>query len=102
MSGISAPLGESVLFSPRTANYVAALIRQGDKFDFAPVTIATLLSSMPISEPPFVCACTLAFGEGFSDMCLRSLRTDILAHTPRGDSTEPLIQFVINGWGGGG
>jgi hypothetical protein len=34
MSGISAPLGESVLFSPRTANYVAALIRQGDKFDY--------------------------------------------------------------------
>ena len=34
MSGISAPLGESVLFSPRTANYVAALIRQGGKFDY--------------------------------------------------------------------
>jgi hypothetical protein len=34
MSGISAPLGESVLFSPRTADYVSSLIREGDKFDY--------------------------------------------------------------------
>jgi hypothetical protein len=34
MSAISAPLAGSVLFSPRTAKYVAALIRQGDKFDY--------------------------------------------------------------------
>jgi hypothetical protein len=34
MSEISIPLSISCLFSPRTANYVAALIRQGDKFDY--------------------------------------------------------------------
>jgi hypothetical protein len=46
------------------------------------------LSSHPHLEPPFVCACTLAFGEGFSDMCLRSLPADILAHMPRAYSAE--------------
>jgi hypothetical protein len=34
MSRISAPLKESVLFSPRTANYVSSFIREGDKFDY--------------------------------------------------------------------
>ena len=34
MSRISAPLKESVLFSPRTANYVFSFIREGDKFDY--------------------------------------------------------------------
>jgi hypothetical protein len=34
MSQISAPLKDSVLFSPRTANYVSSFIREGDKFDY--------------------------------------------------------------------
>ena len=34
MNGISAPLGESVLFSPRTADYISSLIREGDEFDY--------------------------------------------------------------------
>jgi hypothetical protein len=34
MSQISAPLKDSVLFSPRTANYVFSFIREGDKFDY--------------------------------------------------------------------
>jgi hypothetical protein len=34
MSRISAPLKESVLFSPRTANYVSSFIREGDRFDY--------------------------------------------------------------------
>jgi hypothetical protein len=34
MSGISAQLGKSVLFSPRTAKYVSSLIREGDKFNY--------------------------------------------------------------------
>jgi hypothetical protein len=35
MSEIAYPISTSCLFSPRTANYVAALIREGDKFDYA-------------------------------------------------------------------
>ena len=34
MSGISSTFRAPCLLSPRTANYVAALIRQGDKFDY--------------------------------------------------------------------
>ena len=34
MSGISSAFRAPSLLSPRTANYVAALIRQGDKFDY--------------------------------------------------------------------
>jgi hypothetical protein len=34
MSGIPPPIMGSFLLSPRTANYVAALIREGDNFDF--------------------------------------------------------------------
>jgi hypothetical protein len=34
MSGTSSTFRTSSLLSPRTANYVAALIRQGDKFDY--------------------------------------------------------------------
>jgi hypothetical protein len=34
MTGISSCNTQSFLLSPRTANYVAALIRQGDKFDY--------------------------------------------------------------------
>ena len=35
MTELSAPLRDSFLLSPRTANYIAALIREGDKFDYS-------------------------------------------------------------------
>jgi hypothetical protein len=35
MTGPSLPLGDSFLLSPRTASYIDALIREGDKFDYS-------------------------------------------------------------------
>ena len=35
MTGPSLPLRDSFLLSPRTASYIDALIREGDKFDYS-------------------------------------------------------------------
>jgi hypothetical protein len=35
MIELSLPLRDSLLLSPRTADYMAALIREGDKFDYS-------------------------------------------------------------------
>ena len=56
MTGISFPFRDTFLWSPRTTNYIAALLREGDKFDYSGWLQRVREEEAQAKQSPMACA----------------------------------------------